>query len=156
MASVGRPPKPTEEKRRLGNPGKRALPSKELVVALPAAETIPEPSRPLGTYGKQFWDRVWQYGIHWISPTTDFEVMMMTAELIDERWGLRAKVMRALVSDTLSAESARDRRALRDLDRLIDSHLSQLGLTPADRTRLGYAEVKRMSKIAELRKMSNE
>lgn len=156
MASVGRPPKPTEEKRRLGNPGKRALPSKELVVALPAAETIPEPSRPLGTYGKQFWDRVWQYGIHWISPTTDFEVMMMTAELIDERWGLRAKVMKALVSDTLSAESARDRRALRDLDRLIDSHLSQLGLTPADRTRLGYAEVKRMSKIAELRKMSNE
>jgi hypothetical protein len=156
MANVGRPPKPVEEKRRLGNPGKRALPSDALVVALPAAEVIPEPTRPLGTYGTQFWERVWQYGIHWISPSTDFEVMMMTAELIDERWGLRAKVMKSLVAEHTTSEASRDRRALRELDRLIDSHLSQLGLTPADRTRLGYAEVKRMSKIAELRKMSNE
>jgi uncharacterized protein YjiS (DUF1127 family) len=82
--------------------------------------------------------------------------MMMTAELIDERWNLRAKVMKALLAEHITSEASRDRRALRELDRLIDSHLSQLGLTPADRTRLGYAEVKRMSKIAELRKMSNE
>lgn len=148
MPNVGRPPKPIEEKRRTGNPGKRALPSKEVVVALPAAETIPEPSRPLGKHGLAFWDRVWQFGINWISPSTDFEVMLMTAELIDERWNLRIKVM--------TEGQARDRRALRDLERLIDSHLSQLGLTPADRSRLGYAEVKRLSRIAELKQMRNE
>lgn len=148
MAKVGRPPKPLEEKRRTGNPGKRALPSKEAVIALPAAEMTPEPSRPLGKYGLAFWERVWQFGVNWISPSTDYEVMLMTAELIDERWNLRVKVM--------TEGQARDRRALRDLERLIDSHLSQLGLTPADRSRLGYAEVKRLSRIAELKQMRNE
>lgn len=72
----------------------------------------------------------------------------MTAEMVDERWNLRVKVMREGV--------ARDRRALRDLDRAIQSQLSLLGLTPADRTRLGVAEVKKMSKLAELRQMRSE
>jgi hypothetical protein len=148
MSKVGRPPKPVEIKRALGNPGKRALPSEKTIVALPAITQIPETSRPLGTYGKQFWERVWQMGSSWISSNTDYETMLMTAEMIDERWNLRVKVM--------TDGQARDRRALRDLDRAIQSQLASLGLTPADRSRLGVAEVKKMSKIAELRSMRNE
>jgi hypothetical protein len=87
-------------------------------------------------------------GSSWISSNTDYEAMLMTAEMIDERWNLRIKVMTDGV--------ARDRRALRDLDRAIQSHLSLLGLTPADRTRLGVAEVTKMSKLAELRQMRND
>jgi hypothetical protein len=87
-------------------------------------------------------------GSTWISSNTDYEAMLMTAEMIDERWNLRVKVM--------TDGQARDRRALRDLDRMIQSQLSLLGLTPADRSRLGVAEVKKMSKIAELRSMRNE
>jgi hypothetical protein len=87
-------------------------------------------------------------GSSWISSNTDYEAMLMTAEMIDERWNLRIKVMTDGV--------ARDRRALRDLDRAIQSQLSLLGLTPADRTRLGVAEVKKMSKLAELRQMRND
>jgi hypothetical protein len=117
-------------------------------VALPAITQTPEPSRPLGSYGKQFWERVWQMGSTWISSSTDYEAMLMTAEMVDERWNLRVKVM--------TDGQARDRRALRDLDRMIQSQLSLLGLTPADRSRLGVAEVKKMSKIAELRSMRNE
>jgi hypothetical protein len=145
---AGRPPKPTEVKRALGNPGKRALPPANTIVALPQIVDTPEPSRPLGTHGKQFWDRVWDMGSTWISSNTDYEAMLMTAEMVDERWNLRVKVMREGV--------ARDRRALRDLDRAIQSQLSLLGLTPADRTRLGVAEVKKMSKLAELRQMRSE
>ena len=145
---AGRPPKPVEQKRMLGNPGKRALPNSQDVVLLPAITQTPEPSRPLGSYGKQFWDRVWQMGSSWISSSTDYEAMLMTAEMVDERWNLRVKVM--------TDGQARDRRALRDLDRMIQSQLSLLGLTPADRSRLGVAEVKKMSKIAELRSMRNE
>jgi hypothetical protein len=148
MSRVGRPPKPTEVKRALGNPGKRALPPANTVVALPQIVDTPEPSRPLGTHGKQFWDRVWEMGSTWISSNTDYEAMLMTAEMVDERWNLRVKVMTEGV--------ARDRRALRDLDRAIQSQLSLLGLTPADRTRLGVAEVKKMSKLAELRQMRSE
>jgi hypothetical protein len=87
-------------------------------------------------------------GSSWISSNTDYEAMLMTAEMIDERWNLRIKVM--------TDGQARDRRALRDLDRAIQSQLSLLGLTPADRTRLGVAEVKKMSKLAELRQMRND
>ena len=47
----------------------------------------------------------------------------------------------------------RERRALRDIDRLIISNLSLLGLTPTDRTRLGVAEVRRVSKLEELKQM---
>jgi hypothetical protein len=145
---AGRPPKPTELKRALGNPGKRPLPDQKTIVALPAITSIPETSRPLGSYGKQFWDRVWQMGSSWISSNTDYETMLMTAEMIDERWNLRVKVM--------TDGQPRDRRALRDLDRAIQTQLASLGLTPADRSRLGVAEVKKMSKIAELRSMRNE
>jgi hypothetical protein len=145
---AGRPPKPTELKRALGNPGKRALPNSKEIVALPAITQTPEPSRPLGSNGKQFWERVWQMGSTWISSSTDYETMLMTAEMVDERWNLRVKVM--------TEGQPRDRRALRDLDRMIQSQLSLLGLTPADRSRLGVAEVKKLSKIAELRSMRNE
>lgn len=148
MPKAGRPPKPNEVKRALGNPGKRALPDERTIVALPAITDTPEASRPLGSHGKQFWDRVWQMGSTWISSNTDYEAMLMTAEMIDERWNLRVKVM--------TDGQARDRRALRDLDRAIQSQLSLLGLTPADRSRLGVAEVKKMSKLAELRSMRNE
>ena len=145
---AGRPSKPIELKRALGNPGKRALPKSQDIVTLPAITQTPEPTRPLGSYGRQFWDRVWQMGSSWISSNTDYEAMLMTAEMVDERWNLRVKVM--------TDGQARDRRALRDLDRMIQSQLSLLGLTPADRSRLGVAEVKKMSKIAELRSMRNE
>lgn len=142
MAQMGRPPKPIEQKRALGNPGHRPLPKLEEVQLLAAADGIPEPTRPLLKYGRELWDKVWQQGINWISPNTDMELLLMTCELIDERWNLRVKVMQS--------DDARMRRGLRDLDRLIIGNLSLLGFTPADRSRLGVAEVKAQSKLEEL------
>jgi hypothetical protein len=62
--------------------------------------------------------------------------------MIDERWNLRVKVMQT--------DDARLRRGLRELDRQIVSNLSLLGFSPADRSRLGVAEVKAASKLEEL------
>ena len=126
----------------LGNPGKRALPKENSLQLLPMANEKPEPSRPLGKYGQELWDRVWDTGLNWISPNTDTELLLMTCEMVDERWNLRIKVMQS--------EDARMRRGLRELDRLIIGNLSLLGFTPTDRTRLGVAEVKAMSKLEEL------
>jgi hypothetical protein len=111
-------------------------------VLLPAAEVIPEPSRPLLKYGREVWDNVWSVGVNWISPNTDIELLLMTCEMIDERWNLRVKVMQS--------DDAKLRRGLRELDRVIINNLSLLGFTPADRTRLGWAEVKTKSKLEEL------
>ena len=135
----GRPAKPIEQKRLLGNPGKRALPDQSAITLIPMAEVAPEPSRPLLKYGKELWDKVWDTGINWISPNTDTELLLMTCEMIDERWNLRVQVM--------TNNDPKDRRGLRELDKAIVSNLSLLGFSPSDRSRLGLAEVKKMSKL---------
>jgi hypothetical protein len=111
-------------------------------MVIPQAIAKPEPARPLLKYGKELWDRVWDSGIAWISPSSDIEILLMTCEMVDERWNLRVRVM--------TDNNPKDRRGLRELEKSIYSNLSLLGFTPADRTRLGVAEVKKMSKLEEL------
>lgn len=137
------PPKPTETKRKLGNPGKRALPKPQNVVALPMAPEPPEPPRPLGPEGLKLWNRVWTQGRAWISPTTDIEHVLLLCESMDERTQLRLAVLRG--SDW------RDRVALRQLDHQLQSLLSALAFNPVDRTRLGVAEVSAQSKLEQIR-----
>jgi len=145
---AGRPTKPTEVKRKLGNPGGRALPDSNLVQYLPPAVVVPDPHRPLLKYGREFWDKVWSAGLTWVSPNTDAELLLMTCELVDERWNLRIKVMQS--------GEWRERRALREIDSRIISNLSLLGFTPADRSRLGVAEVKAISKMEALKRRQAE
>lgn len=148
MTQRGRPPVPIEVKRKTGNPGKRKLPDPMEVELLPQAESIPEPSRPLLKPGRRLWDDVWEAGIQWISPTTDLEILLMTCELVDERWNLRIKVM--------STDNMQMARRLDSLTNQITRNLSLLGFTPSDRTRLGVAEVRKASKIQEIMKMRDE
>jgi hypothetical protein len=145
---AGRPTKPTEVKRKLGNPGKRPLPDGEMVQYLPAAVSVPEPARPLLNSGREFWDKVWGAGLSWVSPNTDAELLLMTCELVDERADLRDRVM--------EFGDWRERRALREIDSRIISNLSLLGFTPADRSRLGVAEVKAISKMEALKRRQAE
>ena len=140
--TAGRPSKPIEQKRLLGNPGKRAMPDENSVVLLQQVEETPEPPRPLLKYGNDLWERVWSMGATWVSDKTDLELLTMTCEMVDERWNLRVKVMQS--------DDAVMRRGLRELDRQIVSNLSLLGFTPSDRSRLGVAEVKAKSKLEEL------
>ena len=139
---AGRPSKPIEQKRLLGNPGKRAMPDENSVVLLQQVEQTPEPPRPLLKYGQDLWDRIWGMAATWVSDTSDLELLTMTCEMVDERWNLRVKVMQS--------DDAVMRRGLRELDRQIVSNLSLLGFTPSDRSRLGVAEVKAKSKLEEL------
>lgn len=145
---AGRPSKPTEIKRKLGNPGRRPLPESNAVQYLPAVVSVPDPSRPLLKYGLEFWDKVWGSGLSWISANTDAELLLMTCELVDERWNLRVRVMQS--------NDWRERRALRELDDRIIRNLSLLGFTPADRSKLGVAEVKAISKMEALKRRADE
>ena len=139
---VGRPPKPVEQKRRAGNPGKRPLP--ETTIAIPTSPIAPVPHRPLGPAAQQFWERVWSVGFTWISPQMDIELLQMVAEQIDERVALRMRV--------LKQGDWRDRAALRSLDAQVLDCLSLLGFTPVDRARLGFVEVKIKNELEEFRK----
>jgi len=136
------PPKPLEQKRLTGNPGKRALPKEQNIVLIPQVEN-PKPLRPLGEIGSAFWDEAWGKGQLWLG-RTDKWLVQLTAEMLDEREVLRESVF---MND--GEDSWRDRRQLRDLERSIISNLSLLAWTPVDRSRYGLAEVKAKSKLAE-------
>lgn len=140
---TGRPPKPLEEKLRLGNPGKRALPDRANLIPLPAVAEPPEPHRPLGSAGRALWDRVWTSAANWVSLDTDGEQVLITCEQVDERQALRVAVLRE--------GNWRDRAALRALDAQIMDGLAVLGFNPVERGRLGVAEVTRVSKLDALR-----
>ena len=137
------PPKPIEQKRLTGNPGKRAMPKDGQLVAMPQVDN-PLPLRPLGDTGAAFWDEAWGKGQLWLG-RTDKWLVQLTAEMLDEREALREAVM----ANADAEDSWRDRRQLRDLERSIVSNLSLLAWTPVDRSRYGLAEVKAKSKLAE-------
>jgi len=143
-ARTGRPPKPTEQKRRVGNPGKRSLPA--VVTALPMREINPDPSRPLGAAGRTLWDRAWNHGRAWMAET-DMELLLLTCEQLDERQMLRIRVLRD--------NDWRERSGLRALDKVIQDGLGMLGFSPSDRSRLGVAEVKVASALEEVRRRRN-
>jgi len=138
------PPKPIELKRKLGNPGQRALPDENESILIPAIDEIPVPHRQLFDAGLELWNRTWSMGQLWISVKTDIELLLMTCEMLDERVRLRAFVWN-------NPDAWRERKALRELEKNITNSLSLLGFTPTDRTRLGVAEVKAKSKLEELR-----
>lgn len=122
----------------LGNPGKRPLPSESATIALPGGYV--EPLRPLGDAGRNLWDSIYAKGELWISSRTDTEFLQMVCEQQDRRLWLMERAQ----SDP---ENWRLFRQLHDLEVMISNNMGKLGLTPADRTKLGYAEVKARSKL---------
>lgn len=142
---TGRSPKPVEQKRLLGNPGKRSLPDRRNIVPLPpAGPAPPEPHRPLGQVGRQLWNAAWGSGARWLSKQTDAETLLIVCEQLDERQALRVQV--------LQTRDWRDRAGLRALDAQIVAGLALLGFNPVDRSRLGVAEVTSVSKLDSLRR----
>jgi P27 family predicted phage terminase small subunit len=147
----GRPPTPTERKRRTGNPGKRALP--EPVVQLAAVASIPAPPATLADKGVEVWDRLWTAGQAWLSPATDLDLLTRLCEAHDEREALRDAIADEgyMVTGSMGQRRANPLLSeLRALESQMTKYESLCGFTPTDRARLGYAEVKRASKLDEL------
>ena len=142
----GRPAKPIEQKRAIGTLRNDRLPNQPIQVFQPG--TPPEPPRDLGDEGLKFWEQVFT-AAPWISHRTDLTLVTLTAELIDERETLRALVMS-------QPELPRLRSGLRELEKSLVSYLALMGLTPSDRSRLGFAEIKKESKLEELIRRRDE
>jgi hypothetical protein len=138
---MGRPAKPVEQKRLIGNPGKRPLPDEKVVMSLPGGYVAP--LRPLEADGQSLWDAIFLKGELWISNRTDIHFMQMVCEQHDRRQFIMAALQ-------LDPSNWHLMKQLNDLEIIIATNMGKLGLTPSDRTRLGYAEVKRRSKLEEL------
>jgi len=135
------PSKPTESKRLIGNPGKRALPEAGLVAVIEGGYR--EPLRELGVAGQTLWYDVWGHGISWVSPRSDVHLLQVVCELFDRRELLREAFL-------IDPTERKVNMSLLETEKLIQSSLSLLGFTPSDRARLGLAEVKKESRLDEM------
>lgn len=140
--TAGRPPKPTELKRLLGNPGQRPLPDLNNITHLPMAKEIPAYPDTLGEQGKKLWDRAWAMAVTWLSPVSDIDAISNAAFLADASEAARNKYMATL-------ESA-DAKAFVAINKAYTDALTDLGFNPIARSRLGVAEVKAATSIDKL------
>ncbi len=138
------PPVPNELKRRRGNPGKRALTPAAQVVRLPRASGVPEPPSDLGLEGQQLWARAWTEAIVWLSPQSDIAAVEQACYLLDDL--ATARECYRTTRDPVHG------RMVVNFSKELQSALSALGFNPTARTRLGVAEVTRVSKLDALRR----
>ena len=138
MPRTGRPPKPIELKRRLGNPGKRPLP--EPVTVLPPV--VDAADAPTYTTGAQLLQTVLDSGASaWIGPTD------VAAQRLVTLWD-DLEVARGIWRAEATEASF---KAYLGLSKEVTTCLSSLGLDPSARGRLGLAAVKARSKLEEMR-----
>lgn len=124
----GRPPKPAEEKRRLGNPGKRPLPV--ALTAVPPMDLVGWELPPALAL-----EKVLEAGVPWLASTDHPKVAMLREAL-------------ELHQVAKTAGSIRDQlEAMKEVRAL----MSELGFDPAARSKLGLAEVTAQSKLEAMR-----
>lgn len=145
---------PNEQKRLLGNPGRRPIP--DPVVLLDAARAVPDPSVELASEGAAVWQRLWTYAGAWLSPTTDLGLVERYCLAHDDVASLRAQVASEgyLTKSTKGTYIKHPAYALqleRERDLLAMERL--LGLNPLDRTRLGLAEVRKQTGMEALKEV---
>jgi P27 family predicted phage terminase small subunit len=152
---AGRPPKPTEQKRRNGNPGQRKLPDLKNVISLvPIKGDAP---LHLSEAGATMWSDV-RAMAPWIA-TTDGKLLTELCEKMDKKYELREKLAATdyvLFTDKGYAYANPLFGMLNTVEGDIVKLLSLLGLTPVDRSKLGVAEVTTKGKLAQLLEQQNK
>jgi len=140
--TAGRPPKPNELKRLLGNPGQRPLPDLATITHLPMMKEIPPAPENLQEHGKKLWERACGMAITWLSPVSDIDAIYNASVLADASEAARTKYMATL--------EANDGRAFVAINKAYTDSLTSLGFDPISRSRLGVAEVRAATSIDKL------
>ena len=146
---AGRPAKPTEQKRKTGNPGKRPLPDLKNVISLPPIKG--DAPLHLSDAGQKMWADV-RAMAPWIA-NTDGKLLIELCEKMDKKYELKEKLAATdyvLFTDKGYAYANPLFGMLNTVENDIVKLLSLLGLTPVDRSKLGVAEVTAKGKLAQL------
>lgn len=142
MPPRGRPPVPTEVKRARGTDRPDRTPIAGTVVAMPAAREVPACPDDFREDAARLWGRAWDAAITWLSPHSDIEAVEQACRLADDLAIARARYRESLAPD--------DGRLVATFQKELHAAMAALGFDPASRTRLGVAEVTRVSKLQKL------
>lgn len=153
----GRPAKPIERHRLDGTvPTGRPMPLAPMPgEGLKAATSVPKVSG-LGKAGKELWVRLWSAGREWLSPESDYAMLLMACQAQDEAEALRVqfatgKVERMYFTAAGQYVTHPYVNQLAALRTQITSWLSAMGFSAADRARLGLAQVRIADALDELK-----
>ena len=141
--------KPVELARKQGNPGRRPLPELASVTTIPRVGI--EAPEHLTPDRQQLWISIREVAF-WISGTDESNLLLL-CEKLDRRAELIAKLSTSdfvLYTDKGYAYANPLMGMLSTIENEITKQFSLLGLTPADRTRLGVGEVKARSVLDDL------
>lgn len=108
------------------------------------APGVPDMPVDFGLDAKRLWERAWGVAITWLSPDSDMDAVEQACRLADDL-GIARERYRV-------TRDPADLRALVAVQKLMHEALSTLGFDPTARSRLGLAEVRRVSKLDELRR----
>ena len=149
MERRGRPAVPNEIKRLRGTARPdRGVKELSNVVKLRASEGIPDPPPDLGIAGTVLWNGAWSEAIVWLSPSSDMRAVERACYLADAE-----KIARERYAAT---HEPADGRIYVTTSHELGIALGELGFGPVARTRMGVAEVTRVSKIDALRRNSSK
>ena len=165
MASTGRPSgrpaKPLEVKRALGNPGQRVLPDAPgLGDGLSGVDELPSVPM-LGVEGTALWAHVWKAGKSWLSPDSDRTIVTLLCQAQDEHEEIRGLLASGEIARYYTTANGQMVThplvtQLANLRTQMTAWLAALGFSPADRSRLGLAEVRVRDEMDDLMKRRNE
>jgi len=154
----GRPAKPIEVKRLEGNPGKRPLPQQKIGEGLKSVSNgIPKPPTDMGKDGKRLWKMVWNAGQKWLAAEADYPMISELCHVYDDAEVIRRMIAEGKVKRWYETGQGQivQHPAVSQLKAarvLMNSYYAALGFSPADRARLGLAEVKESDPLDELLK----
>lgn len=160
MAPRGRPPKPLEQKRATGNPGKRTLPDKNETAALLALPTRSPIPAHLQEDGAGLYAMVLAACDGWLAQSDQF-ILLSLADAADRRVRLLEQLRNEgevlyksgpKIGDAPIAYAHPAAATLASLEKQMQGWASDLALNPVARSKLGLAEVKTVSKLDQLRK----
>ena len=162
----GRPPKPVEVKRALGNPGRRELPPAPMPgEGINAEIEVPKPPRGLKLKGKELWNTLWVNGRNHLSLHDDLPVLLMLCNAWDELEWCKKEKERLKSKGQLYEQTPNGfysahpiLKQEKELHTQCTAWLSMLGFSPTDRTRLGLSQVREASPLDEMakRRAANE
>ena len=147
--TAGRPRKPNEVKRLLGNPGREKLPDKKNLIMLQQSQN--QPPTHLTKAQQSKWIEL-RTQAPWIA-VSDEHLLTSLVEKMTRQKELAAEMKKSkfvLYTDKGYAYANPLFGMLSTIETEIFKLLCQLGLTPVDRSKMGVAEVKARTKLEEL------
>jgi len=152
---MGRPSMPIERKRLIsGNDGLPDAPLPgEGISGVSDTPTAPD----LGIHGIELWHHVWLAGRTWLAPESDRTIITLLCQAQDEAESIRYRIESGEIERFYTTANGQMVThplvtQLANLRAQMTAWLAAIGFSPADRSRLGLAEVRVRDELDELQR----